>query len=49
MAKPDTEDILALLGLLLIGGGIWIQAPWLAMVVDGSLLFLVSLVAILKR
>lgn len=39
----DRWDALVLMGLALIGGGLGLHWPWLALVVDGVLLLLIGL------
>jgi hypothetical protein len=39
----DRWDVMALLGIVLLGCGLWLIAPWLALTVGGGLLLVVGL------
>lgn len=49
MTRPDLSDAILVLGLLLLGGGLALVEPWLALVVVGGLLTLAAGVPILRR
>ena len=36
----DGWDMMALIGLAMVGAGLWMVAPWLALVVEGTLLLI---------
>lgn len=38
----DLWDVLSLLGVVLLGAGLWLIAPWLALTVCGGVLFLLG-------
>ncbi|WP_432193800.1 hypothetical protein [Streptomyces sp. bgisy027] len=40
----DRWDVLALLGIVLLGAGLWLVAPWLGLTVVGGALLAVGLV-----
>jgi len=39
----DRWDVLALLGIVLLGVGLWLLAPWLGLAVAGGVLLVVGL------
>ena len=40
----DKTDIMAIIGLLLLGGGIAIKKPWLAACVVGTIIIIISVI-----
>lgn len=40
----DRWDVLALLGIVLLGAGLWLITPWLALTVAGGALLVIGLV-----
>jgi len=47
--KPDLNDLVALVGLLLLGAGLWLISPALALMVVGGLLVLLALIRAVRR
>lgn len=41
--RVDLSDVLALVGLLLVGAGVWLLSPAAALIVVGSVLLVVGL------
>ncbi|MFM9563259.1 MULTISPECIES: hypothetical protein [Streptomyces] len=39
----DRWDVLALLGIVLLGSGLWLLAPWLGLTAAGGVLLVVGL------
>jgi len=44
----DKIDIIMIIGLLMLGGGIYSQIPWLAFCVIGAILSVIGLLAAIK-
>ena len=39
MRAPDASDIAIILGLILLGCGLWMFEPWISLTVTGAALF----------
>ncbi len=47
--KPDICDLLILAGLALAGGGMWIVAPWAALLMVGTAVFALGLLGSYRK
>lgn len=45
----DKSDIFFYSGLLMLGGGLFARAPWLALAVVGSVLVIVSILGAIRK
>jgi len=44
----DKIDIIMIIGLLMLGGGIFTQIPWLSFVIVGGILTILGIIAAIK-
>ena len=43
MGKVDAGDVFQLIGIALIGAGLWLYIPWVALLVVGAILLIIGM------